>query len=280
MYIIIAILFSALLFGCKGGGEESGSQGANAPLDLVNEIPIKWESSKLPLTINISNDFVFAPADLDGSGRNPIEQMQKAWDDAVTDKIFFNYPAPRIAGKGTAALSTYKDAHFGVYFSDDWFSNVSSSALAITQFYAFKKSAAWGDYYALSHADIIVNNRDFDFSNNAASTTDYDLASVILHEFGHLLGLNHQFDYTIPAVMQPYMSIWESNRTLFPDDATRIQANYSAATAALTSSGFITSKSIKRSNIPDGTEYHGVIELLASGECRHYKNGVLIKSHF
>ena len=279
MYIVIAILFSCLLFGCKPKAVENVTQGANAPLDLVNEIPIKWSDSKLPLTINISTDFVFNPSD-DVGGLNPVEQMQKQWDDAVSGKVLFNYPAPRVASKGLNPLTSYRDSILGVYMSDDWFSNVSSSALAITQFYAFKQSAAWGDYYELTHADIIVNNRDFDFSYNASSSANYDLPSVLLHEFGHLLGLGHQFDYTVAAVMQPYMSIWQSNRSIFSNDSQRIQDNYSSSKPALTASGLVLGSSVKRSTIPDGTEYHGVIELYASGECRHYKNGKLIKSHF
>jgi hypothetical protein len=280
MYILIAILFSALLFGCKPSGGEESSQGANAPLDLVESLPIKWPDSKLPLTINVSADFVFNPGDIVG-GLNPVEQMQKEWDDGVSGKVLFNYPAVNVASKGSNALTTYRDTEFGVYMSDDWFSNVSSSALAITQFYAYKKSASWGDFYELSHADIIVNNRDFDFSTNAASTTDYDLHTVLLHEFGHLLGLGHQFDYTVAAVMQPYLSIWESHRTLFSNDSQRISDNYSNSNIApLGSSGFTLGSSVKRSSIPDGTEYHGVVELHANGECRHFKNGKLIKSHF
>ena len=280
MYIIIAILFSALLFGCKGGGGVESSRGANAPLDQNSNLPIRWDSNKLPLTINISSDFIFPPADIDGAGRNPIEQMQKQWDDALPGKSLFNYPAIPIAGKGMASLDSYRDAHFGVYFSDDWFTGVSSDALAITQFYALKKSSAWGDYYALTHTDIIVNNRDFDFSTNAASTTNYDLHTVILHELGHLLGLGHQFDYSISAVMRPYLGISDSKRSLTSDDENRIVDLYNPGAVALGASNFFLGSSVKKSNIPDGTEYHGVIELLASGECRHFRNGVLIKSHF
>lgn len=278
MYILIAILFSALLFGCKsGGGVES--QGGSAPIDFVESLPVKWADSSLPLTISVSNDFIFAPGDYDGA-LNPVEQMQKQWDDAVTNKVLFNYPAVNVGSKGANGLTNYQDAELGVYMSDDWFSNVSSSALAITQFFAIKKSASWGDFYELSHADIIVNNRDFDFSTNAASTSDYDLHTVLLHEFGHLLGLNHQFDYTVAAIMQPYLSIWQSNRTLFSNDKSRIANNYADSVSALSSSGMFLGSSVKRSGIPDGTEYHGVVELHASGECRHFKNGKLIRSHY
>ena len=279
MHILLAILFASLLFGCKPSGGVESSQGASAPLDLIDSLPIKWSDASLPLTISVSNDFNFAPGDIVG-GLNPVEQMQKEWDDSVSNKVLFNYPAIAVASKGINGLTTYKDAEFGVYMSDDWFSDVSSSALAITQFYAIKKSASWGDFYELSHADIIVNNRDFDFSTNAGSTVDYDLQTVLLHEFGHLLGLSHQFDYTVAAVMQPYLSIWQSNRSLFSNDSSRISGNYANSVSALTSSGLFLGSSVKRSGVPDGTEYHGVVELHASGECRHFRNGKLIKSHY
>ncbi len=267
-----------MVIACKPSSTETSTQGANAPFDLSQNLPIRWADGKLPITINISADFTFNPGDLDGAGRNPVEQMEKAWDDAVPSKGFFIFPAPATASLGALGLSSYNDTVIGVYKADDWFSNVSSSALAITQFFAIKRSSGSGDYYEMLHADIIVNERDFDFSYNAASNSDYDMSSVLLHEFGHLLGLGHQFDFAVPAVMQPYMSIWESNRVLFANDEQRIKENYGVA--AVVASPFILAASAIKSSIPDGTEYHGVIELHASGECRHFKNGKLIRSHF
>ncbi|CBW26833.1 hypothetical protein BMS_2021 [Halobacteriovorax marinus SJ] len=275
MRAILLITFLLTLASCNGsGGGKTQALGGRSPGSADDDLPIRWADSALPLSIQISGDFSFAPADIDGAGRNPIEQMQKEWDDAVTGKVLFNYPAPAAASKGNDALSTYKDSVLGVYISDDWFSNISSSALAITQFYAYKMTGSRGEYYQLSHADIIVNERDYDFSYDPNSNTDYDMSTVILHELGHLLGLDHQSDGAVAAVMQPYLSIWESNRALFSDDASRISDNYTDSALSAGSASYLPS------GIPDGTELHGVIELMASGECKHYHNGKLVKSHF
>lgn len=251
------------------------SSGARSPGSVNETLPIRWDDSSLPLNLYVSDDFSFVAGDLDGNGRNPIEQMQKEWDDGVAGKVLFNYGLATAPSKGSDALSTYKDSIFGVYKSDDWFSSVSSSALAITQFYAYKRTDSSGEYYQLSHADIIVNEKDYDFGYGDDLGSTYDMRTVILHEAGHLLGLTHQSDSTIAAVMQPYLSAGEANRSLFSNDTQRISDNYSDT--ALSSGA---SASYLPSGIPDGEEIHGVIELMSSGECKHFRNGKLIRSHY
>lgn len=268
------------LASCNGsGGGETSALGARSPGSVDSSLPIRWADSALPLNVHISNDFTFVAGDLDGANRNPLEQMQKVWDDAVTGKVLFNYPIARVNSKNGDALSTYRDGTLGFYIASDWFSNISTSALAITQFYAYKRSGSSGEYYELSHADIIVNEENYVFSYNAGSNTDYDMSTVILHELGHLLGLNHQTNGAVAAVMQPYLSIWESNRELFSNDAQRIRENYTDS-ALMGGGDSILGASYQPSGIPDGEELHGVIELMASGECRHFYNGKLTRSHF
>ncbi len=277
LLLLLSLLIT--LTSCNGGGGgETVSLGARAPGSVDNSLPIRWADSALPLNVHISNDFVFDPAH-EVAGRNLVEQMQKVWDDGVTGKVLFNYPIAGIPSKNGDALSTYKDGVLGIYITADWFANISSSALAITQFYAYKKTGSSGEYYELSHADIIVNDEDYEFSYDAAVVNKYDMPTVILHELGHLLGLNHQSDSSVAAVMQPYLSIWESNRTLFSNDAQRISDNYTDS-ALSTGGGLLAAASYQPSGIPDGEELHGVIELMASGECRHFYNGKLIQSHF
>lgn len=280
MKTLLLLSLIICLTSCKsgGGGVETVTAGGRAPGSTDNSLTFTWSNSALPLNVHISNDFVFAPAD-EVNGMNPVEQMQKEWDDAVTGKVLFNYPIANVASKGNDALTTYKDSVFGIYISDDWFTNVSSNALAITQYYAYKRTGNAGEYYELTHADIIVNNRNHDFSYDANSNVDYDMSTVILHELGHLLGLKHQEDGSIAAVMQPYLSKWQSNRSLFNNDKQTISENYDDS-ALSAGGGIIAGASYRPSGIPDGHEVHGVIELMASGECKHFQNGKLIETHF
>ncbi len=276
MRVVLLLTLLIGLTSCKPTANvETQSAGARAPGSVNESLPIRWDDSSLPLNLYVSDDFSFVAGDIDTNGHDPIEQMQKEWDDAVTGKVLFNYDIGTTASKGTAGLSSYKDGVFGVYKSDDWFDSVTSGALAITQFYAYKRTDSSGEYYQLSHADIIVNERDFDFGYGDDLGSTYDMRTVILHEVGHLLGLNHQSNSSVAAVMQPYLSVGEKNRTLYSNDTQRISENYTDT--ALSAGG---SASYLPSGIPDGEEVYGIIELLASGECKHYQNGKLIRSHY
>ena len=55
----------------------------------------------------------------------------------------------------------------------------------------------------------------------------FDLASVLLHEFGHSLGLGHSMDSA--SIMYPFINPETVKRTLGADDIAGIQAIYSAA---------------------------------------------------
>ena len=128
----------------------------------------------------------------------------------------------------------------------------------------------------LTHADIILNYRDFgsDFTINASSMIDYDLPTIVLHEMGHFLGFCHE-SYS-NSIMAPYYFTTQRNLKTFDINKTRAlylnNQNYSAfSSKTLTKASALTS--------PVGTEVKGIIELSSNGHCRHFINGALISEH-
>ena len=270
-------LLTLLLASCKQQVVENQSSGSpNIQSDSCNIG--KWSSSSLPLNLKLAPELVsdFTNADLVG-GLNPIEQMAKVWNDAaLPSPALFRLPFATASSNGSASLSGFRDSELGIYKSHTWFSNVSSSALAITQFYGILRSdSSLGTYIDLTHADIILNYRDFgaDFSYVGNSFVDYDVPTIILHEMGHFLGLCHESNYN--SIMAPYY--FSTQRSLKTFDSNKIKAlyvnnqNYSGKSAIRANSTPLPA--------PAGSEVSGVIELNANGICKHYINGKLIYQH-
>jgi len=274
--------------------EVKKSSGASAPFN-AETTPVRWNPSSLGangLNLRISSDLAddFVAGDLDGSGHNPVEQMLKAWNGASSSLTFFKISPTATANKDTGNLNSYNDSEFGIYKSYGWLQGVSNQALAVTQYYGQRRNiGAANEYVELIHADIILNYRDYTFSTDSSSTTTYDLHSVLLHEMGHFLGLSHVTSFSTASVMQPYLGLFDSQRTLTAYDSSKIRSLYGVSGLSAGGGNFIVGASVNGNNgdkvlpkaakeLKDGT-VHGLIELRADGECVHRENGKVIHRH-
>jgi hypothetical protein len=168
----------------------------------------------------------------------------------------------------------FRDSTFGIYKSLNWFPDVSSQALAITQFYGYVKTdPSLGNYIDLTHADIIVNYRDYGtmLTSDLASNKIYDLPTIVLHEMGHFLGLCHETAHS--SIMQPYYN--STQRALLAYDKTKINDLYTNNTIT----PMLAKSSANALSVPSGTPIRGVVELMANGKCMHYINGKLVYEH-
>lgn len=252
---------------------------AAAPFDPATT-PVKWSSSSIGsgIDLKVSTSFTdsFVLADNDGAGRNPIEQMMHVWNESTSQSTFFRTSANTTANKDNPSLASYKDdGEMGIYRSDNWYSGVSSSALAITQYFGIRRNAGTSsEYVELTHADIMLNYRDHSFTLDSSDTSVFDFHTVILHELGHFIGLAHESSIATNAVMLPYLSKSESKRSLASADTNNIRNLYGLS--SLTSGSF--AQALKVKSAPD-EEVRGVIELRENGDCLHYVNGKKVHQH-
>ncbi len=214
------------------------------------------------------------------NGLNPLEQAAKEWNQAISGNTFFQIPFSNTSVTSYNGLSEFRDHEMGIYKSHQWFNNVSSNALAITQFYGYVRSDnQLGQYIDLIHADIIFNYRDFgsEFSMQPTAFFGYDVPTILVHEMGHFLGLCH--DSTHTSIMRPYYIT--TQRTLFNYDKTKITDLYvNNRISSMNKSGSVISASIStKSNLKEGELVSGTIEYKSNGKCHHIINGKQVYVH-
>ncbi len=264
-FILLIILFT--LSACK-------------PVSTVTPIALpsgcligRWPSTVFPLDLRISSEIKndYTGADLVG-GLNPLEQMAKVWNDPFpVEKALIKTTFGIAATTGYDSTEKFRDSEIGIYKSHTWFSNVSSNALGITQFFGIVATdPTLGTYIKLTHADIIMNYRDY---GTHFTMKAYDVPTIVLHEMGHLLGLCHQI--TKDSIMAPYYD--NVQRSLKTFDTAIIQDLY--GTANRTNISAMTNTKPTNISAPIGTEISGIIELRSNGECIHKINGKEVFKH-
>jgi hypothetical protein len=293
--------FIALLAICNTGCNEkysslnentnsSDSSSSSRKSTTSQSSSMKWSTSSLSsngLQVYISDELIaeFDSQDYEDD-KNPVQQMLQRWNESVESTVLFDVSSSSDANSISVAqktdLADYNDNVLGIYKHDEWFSDVSSSALAITQFFGKRiNSGTEYEYLELIHADIIINFKEFSFGIGDKSIEDYDLPSVVLHELGHFLGLGHS-SYNDTSVMVPYLDVGVEKRELYEYDIESINDLYLSQTS---DSSFITSalslgtQTTKPKSEDNQDLVQGIIELQANGDCKHYIDGALVKVH-
>ncbi len=260
------LILLSFVVSCKP--QSSSTQMSAAP-KLSGSCTIgKWTSlGSLPLDLKVSTDF-------SNSDISAIEGVAGEWNGAIPGKSFFTVPMNRIGTNSNVDVAIFRDNTLGIYKSANWFPDVSAQALAITQFYGYVRTdPSLGNYIDLTHADIIVNYRDYGtlLTSQIATSLPYDLPTIVIHEMGHFLGLCHET--THQSIMQPYYNT--TQRVLMAYDKTKINDlytnNYVTPIFAKSTANAFTA--------PTGTPIRGVIELRKNGRCMHYINGKLVYKH-
>lgn len=260
-YLILNLLL-LISTGCLKGATETITAGSPVSASGSTSSAARWDSYDLDLKV--------ATDVYDVTEKNQIISMGNAWEAAASNLNFFNFGTT--TNKDYAHLDDFYDSEMGIYRSSHWFSQISPTALAITQYFGYRS----GGYINLVHADVILNDSGlFAFTtNNPVPGGHYDLPSIIVHELGHFLGLSHNLTET--SVMRSSLSAGTLNRTLSTADNRDIRNRYGMGVSGLENGNAI---AVNVDTSKNGEEVRGIVELNADGNCKHYENGKLIHSH-
>lgn len=215
------LILTSLIFlaACGPKGVYYDSQTTANPQALKS-----WNMTDLPLTI-------YVPIEMN-SYRSAIENSAQTWEAAFGQKVFNfvfdNNSYPNTQWTGTC--QSMQDNYFGLFKELNW--NIAndcssnSTGFVDSQVLAFTGTKTQGK---IIHADVLFNFKNFEFGDVEKPTESQlvDFQSVLTHELGHFLGLNH-VDTSIDSVsiMNPTIKKGQSKRYLSNGDISRIKALY------------------------------------------------------
>jgi hypothetical protein len=295
MRSFIALFMMLNLVACTPSAEVT--EGSSSGKSINQEAPFIWGNKTFPKTIRISSAF-------SATEISNMREMGTAWKTAVSDeKNFFSFGAP---GNNNYNIEE-TDGVFGFYKATVWPADVSDDALAITQLFGRRYNVGDADeYVSIVEADILVNYQaggagfTYDTVDDDESLTDvnsddgFDLRTIMLHEMGHFLGLQHiptfydrpdsesglsREAYKATSVMYPSVSSLEEKRVPQTKDINALVNKYNIGGGGGAPAIIAASARFKPKNSDPGKNVKIVIELRKDGECLHKENGVVYRRH-
>lgn len=161
---------------------------------------ISWKN-RLPIQIEISS----IPEDF----KSAVYQAASTWNSETKINLF------EVSESPTVYPQSRGDQKNSIHWVTPWKSAAHFQALTYTKY--------TGDL--LQEADIIINGQNFQFiSSDALEEDQYHLHSLLVHEMGHVLGLQHS---KTASVMWPNLASQVIRTQITPEDLKNIYCEYS-----------------------------------------------------
>jgi hypothetical protein len=205
------ILISGLLLSCQkglfGAPEEAVlALSAQEPCGYVQNSSgqrVSWKG-QLPVMIAVDPQM---PAELASSVKNAAEK----WNSSTGKKLIEVQTPPAEAFRPQST-----DLWNGVYWSTDWPEDLNyQQAITTIRFRGPQ----------ILEADVVINNKFFSYySSEPNSNQQVHMESLMIHEFGHLLGLKHLT--SMPTVMWATLTGATKRDVLSEQDLENLKCEY------------------------------------------------------
>lgn len=206
--VVVALASLFFLAGCGSSGGADVSYNDTAPACDMKE----WAKSDFPLVIHIPRDLEEFTDAIEAAGNTWNESLSESLDGR--DAFSFTYDnTPNTQWE--TPTSSLQDNLFGFYRIFDWKYDVDVNVIAFT--------ATQCQNQRILHADILFND-NFEFDDADLNSRSLDFETVLLHEMGHFLGLNHVDDTR--SIMFPSVQRGAKKRNLSDIDQKNIETLY------------------------------------------------------
>lgn len=141
-----------------------------------------------------------------------LEKAVSAWE-TVAGKKLFQFSTEVIT---TENIPTEPDGKYVIYWQKEWNNNQSEIEQGQTHIYE-------NDNF-IAEADILINGSMKDFSffvDTPNNINEVHLESVLIHELGHVLGLQHSSSQT--SIMYTHLKANEVRNQIPEEDATKLK---------------------------------------------------------
>lgn len=277
LLILVLTLFIGAACKTKTASVSSGSVSANAPF--------LWESG-FPKNMYVSEAFSTPDEQAKGTDAKVTASMA-TWESSLNNTNFFVEVGTIVERTDSiTSPNQLRDNVFAVYKATNWPYPQYPDALAITQIFALRENAGDSDeFLSIREADIIMNYEDFYFDEIDTNIYDYDFRTVLVHELGHFLGLQHKPESYPRGQTVMYPRIYSQSVETKPDpflvDRQDLALKYGITLPATAGGSAITSapRVYKARPGTTGEMIKIILELKANGECVHHADGVEFARH-
>lgn len=202
--------FLLVLTGCSS---QHGPRLAEAPepacgfFQSLAGYRVSWDS-RTPVQLHVSSNWP-------DKFKSTVEKAAKIWNSA-NNKAFLNLNFASAA----VGTSPSTEGLNGLYWMTTW-SETRATEQGVTSL-RFKVSH-------VTEADIRVNSKYFSYYDEEMEWTgQVHLTSLLVHEFGHFLGLAHQTESK--SVMYPYLPANTNRSSLFDFELDALKCEYGGGT--------------------------------------------------